>query len=119
MTEGQLSQIEEGVAATTPEPWTVLRNADEAGDVVAATVLNNLGIAQAVTYNWERGPGWAQALANACFIARARQDVPALLQEVRRLKLRVAELEQERDRLRKRLKGFRCPQCDFYWPTED
>jgi hypothetical protein len=37
--------------------------------------------------------------ANAAFIAAARQDVPALLDEVERLRARVAELERETEQL--------------------
>jgi hypothetical protein len=102
LTEDELAAIEELVAAATPGPWYV-RNLDDdhaanlvavstapdasrtqrwpnfdAGEIVAATLVQFPN--RYVNCTDER---WDE---NAQFIAHARQDIPRLIAEVRRLK---------------------------------
>lgn len=88
MNEEELAQIEARLEAASPGPWTAAQNGKPA-DVVRATIHDDLGIAQAVTYDWERTPP-GQAEANGEFIAHAREDIPVLIAEVRRLKAKVS-----------------------------
>ncbi len=75
-----LDAIEARAAAATPGPW----GANTPPGVVAANGRNVLGVFG----------GSAQDERDAEFTAHAREDVPALLAEVRRLRARVVELER-------------------------
>lgn len=78
MTDDELRAIEERMANASPGPWYGYNNP---------------------TDEW-----WAkQYPGDARFIAYARDDVPALLAEVRRLRGRVAELEAEVEQWQLRL----------------
>ena len=79
----RLNEIEARANAATKGPWKphlvdgtlVVGNG---GGFVAATSNSTKG----GSYYWD----WEQMEANATFIARARQDVPNLIAEVRRLR---------------------------------
>lgn len=113
LTERELSEIDARLAAATPGPWrwdsfgsgteyVHMRNAsgrtgprimgpdhsDQDGHVGAHMFLHNVSAFQALTGEDERGLEREKA-ANAEFIAHARDDVPRLLAEVRRLRVRL------------------------------
>lgn len=86
MDDETLRQIEERAAAATPGPWA--HGAAEGGSWACA------GDEAIVTLD---GREHGQDVADAEFIAHARQDVPALLTEVRRLRAEVADLREQLD----------------------
>lgn len=84
MTPAELATIEALANAATPGPWRVDR-----GDVVAdEPCVGVVGIAEVMG---------AREEADATFIAAARQAVPALVAEARRLRAELAELSDESD----------------------
>jgi hypothetical protein len=102
ITEEELAAIEERAAAATPGPWHVrLLDDDHAANLVAVSTTPDTG----------RGESWPDFAAgemvaatlvqfpnryidcvderwdeNALFIAHAREDIPRLIAEIRRLK---------------------------------
>jgi len=81
LTNERLAEIRERCEAATPEPW-VIRQCGETGELFVA-------------YRWDDGED--SGLFNMCqdiektdatFIAHAREDVPALLAEIDRLRAR-------------------------------
>jgi hypothetical protein len=111
LTDQQLDEIEQRADAATKGPWGFY-DGDNYADVAADLTMTGRGsysyrekIARLEdeTY-WDdsahedddedRAP--EQMAANAAFIAHARADMPVLLAEVRRLRARVAELEEAR-----------------------
>lgn len=80
-TEQQLDEIETRHTAATPGPWFL--HADWPGRVFAESEFNH-HVARVTGSNPE---------SNERFIAHAREDVPLLLDTVRRQRARVAELE--------------------------
>lgn len=86
LTPERLDAIEARASAATPGPWT----ADGACVVVAGDLCDQVMIAHGWPWrrNGERAP-------NAAFAAHARDDVPALVAEVRRLRLALAHLSIE------------------------
>ncbi|MGW4802744.1 hypothetical protein [Kitasatospora sp. NPDC004272] len=100
LTGGELTEIEQRAAAATPGPWYVRQLDDEAamslvavstapdtgrgerwpdfdhGQIVAATLVQRPRYVDVVGGLWDE---------NASFIAGARQDVPRLVAEIRRL----------------------------------
>lgn len=76
MSDDRLAEIEAREAAATPGPWHRLDFAHDANDVWIGPSFRNV-IAQVVPDD---------ASADAAFIAHAREDVPWLLAEVRRLR---------------------------------
>ncbi|WP_030462058.1 hypothetical protein [Kitasatospora sp. NRRL B-11411] len=100
LTEEELAGIEELLAATTPGPWYVRSLDDDHAmclvavstvpdtglgerwpdfdhhEIVAATLVQQPRYVDVVDERWDE---------NAAFIAGARQDVPRLVAEVRRL----------------------------------
>jgi hypothetical protein len=86
LTEQQLDEIEARANAATPGPWE--EHADYGPHFYAylgGSYLRGVG-----TLNFGDGE---DAEADREFVLNARQDVPALLAEVRRLRARVTELE--------------------------
>lgn len=81
LTDQQLAHYAELEAAATPGPW----HATDAGAIVAP--LSSDEIADV----WEP----TQASRNGEFIEGAREAVPVLLAEVRRLRFRIAELGEQ------------------------
>lgn len=82
-----LAEVEQRVNAATPGPWW-----NDGHEIY----VGEDGIPAASTWIGETCsvelPDYGDA--NGTFIAHARQDVPALVAEVRRLKARVEELER-------------------------
>lgn len=106
MTDAQLAEIEARVDAATPGPWT--RKADRRAHFVGA--LDYLDtpsqVISASTYPGQEGMVFCSA-ENSAFIIHAREDVPALLAEVRRLARDLAHLRaayEVRSKRRKRLR---------------
>lgn len=79
-----LDAIRGRATAATPGPWVT---GDRIGLEAWQAVLSPTG--RMVGLDWEQG-----GEADAVFIANAREDVPALLSEVDRLRARVTELEE-------------------------
>lgn len=74
MTEQELKEIEARASAATPGPWV--------HDTVQSESAVICGHAPGVVCEWRKG---AAAFDDCDFIAHAREDVPALIAEVRRL----------------------------------
>ncbi len=74
MTEQELKQIEDRASAATPGPWV--------HDTVQSESAVICGHAPGVVCEWIKG---AAAFDDCAFIARAREDIPKLIAEVRRL----------------------------------
>ncbi|MGI5418684.1 hypothetical protein [Actinomadura luteofluorescens] len=91
MSDEQLAEIRQRLAATTAGPWT-------ARDLYVIAP-DDVHIAD---FEWlaNTDEEWAEFKANTVFAAAARQDVPALLAEVERLR---AELEDARAELGRRV----------------
>ncbi|TKK78763.1 hypothetical protein FDA94_37135 [Herbidospora galbida] len=110
MTDEELAAIEELVDATTPGPWYVRDLDDEYAmclvavgttpatgrgerrphfdhhEIVAATLVQQPRYADVADGRWDE---------NALFIAEARQHVPRLIAEVRRLRRLLAEARHD------------------------
>ncbi len=86
MTDEQLAAIEARANAATKGPWWVEREKDhQAGEKGYRAWL--------IKYRWDDVPTWlaesschADSEANFDFLSRAREDIPALVAEVRRLR---------------------------------
>lgn len=75
MTDEQLSEIEARANAATPGPWGIQKSTDDVNDrFLMAAVISSDDVV-----------GGGMYLRDATFIASAREDVPALVAEVRRL----------------------------------
>jgi hypothetical protein len=96
LSDERLAEIEQRCAAATPGPWAVDldRPFTLGGDTVSVDAMTGDGlcvereVCSCVldTDGWPDGPEWLEDAANARFLAHAREDVPALLAEVRRLR---------------------------------
>ena len=110
MTPKQLAEIKARVEAATPGPWEFETDSDIDGFSYVEWVEHIISksvtierykhtypgrqyqiIIASMTENETQGK---EEFANATFIAHARQDVPALVAEVERLRGRIAEIEQ-------------------------
>jgi hypothetical protein len=82
VTPEQLAEIEDRARSATPGPWASGHKSWAGENAVLSIILNGLPVAICgeETANTEH-----PASADAEFIAHARQDVPALVAEVRRL----------------------------------
>lgn len=89
MTNEELDTIAERAAAASPGPWDADGGEPEQGVVVSADPLK-------LVCNVTRSP----LAANTEFIAAARQDIPALVEEVR-------SLQKELDAAHRELGAFR------------
>jgi hypothetical protein len=81
MTEQQLADLAARAAAATPGPWEA-RDQEGPSTLVHSVALKNCTVMHAL-YAWWQGLGEKEALANAAFVAAAREAVPALIAEVR------------------------------------
>lgn len=105
LTDAELAEIQGRVDAASPAPWHVARGWD--GEPYAAVRANgglDTSLASMLTPGVTPGGGYREPeerpLKNAEFIAHAREDVPALLAEVRSLRAqREAVLHTTNDRL--------------------
>ena len=96
---GQLDEIDARAAAAAPGPWerhhvyVYVGGPDGYGNVCA---FGEPRASTTVGYTplGYGSPDLDRQAANATFVAHAREDVPALVAEVRRLRARVAELEE-------------------------
>jgi len=86
VTDEQLSAIEQRAAAATPGPWASASDS-ETGALPIICGVTQYGEVQYLIDD-------VATLRDAAFIAHAREDVPALCAEVRRLRDLVAELEE-------------------------
>jgi len=86
-----LPAIEARLAAATPGPWRRLVDGDAiwAGNVYVALVRNSDGV-----YHHPNAPESQEAADNANLIAHAPADIAALVTEVKRLRLQVAQLAE-------------------------
>ncbi|HEY6115778.1 MAG TPA: hypothetical protein VI172_07445 [Candidatus Dormibacteraeota bacterium] len=116
LTSQQLDEIEARANAATKGPWGFY-DGDNYADVAADMQVTSPGsynyrekVARLEDENYwddqaheddDEDCASEQMAANAAFIAHAREDVPVLLAEVRRLTDRVAELEEQMDRWRR------------------
>jgi hypothetical protein len=96
MTPGRLAEIREREQATIPGPWFVV---DDQGGTLERWINSKNGTLQVCL-----GYLGNRTEAEAAFIAHARQDVPALLAEVERLRAELAaarkgKVESQLDRL--------------------
>lgn len=112
LTDQQLDEIEARVNAATKGPWGVyVYGGDSLIEIAADLEDTGCGYSARRTVcrfdeepldndpahrDWTGEDDWAQVQADAVFAAHARTDVDALLAEVRQLRTRVAELEEER-----------------------
>ncbi|MGR6904981.1 hypothetical protein [Lysinibacillus sp. BSL11] len=80
MNQEQLNAIKERVAKATPGPWEIDRNSDDS-DFITDIWFNQDGDHVEV-----HDKSIFQSVLNAKFIACARDDVPALVAEVERLR---------------------------------
>ncbi len=106
MTDQELSEIERRASVASPGPWRPQSHRDSPpgriepltqpvvrGPAPLGGSRRIAGVGCGNNASWRRGrptPQREQEEADAAFIAAAREDVPALLAEVRRLR---AELE--------------------------
>lgn len=99
LTDAELAEIQGRVDAASPAPWHVARGWD--GEPYAAVRANgglDTSLASMLTPGVTPGGGYREPeerpLKNAEFIAHARDDVPALLAEVRSLRLTAAKVRE-------------------------
>ncbi|MFJ4682013.1 hypothetical protein [Streptomyces sp. NPDC088789] len=101
-TDQQLADIEARATAATPGPWGVYQfGGDSLIEIAAELEDTGTGYRARRTVarfdeepmdndpahaEWTAEEDWAQVQADAAFVAAAREDVPALLAEVRRLR---------------------------------
>lgn len=110
MRDEDLNNIRKLEASATPGPWGY-HTMDEVVEVAAGIGPGTIGSVSYVQRiarlneddvyddeahgDWDADDARVQTEANAVFIAAARQDIPALLAEVTRLRARVADLETQ------------------------
>lgn len=103
MKEEELKQIKARVEAATPGPWVL--HTDSSRPDVCAGITDSAGnysgpksgfMGEGHLFEFDKyGPSWGQEYdncADAEFVAHARQDVPALIAEVERLRAELNEL---------------------------
>lgn len=85
MTDDELKEIEARANAATKGPWWVERQRENQAGVKGYCAL-------LLKYRWNDVPSWlaesschADSEANFAFLSKARDDIPALIAEVRRL----------------------------------
>lgn len=83
MDEAKLSEIEARARAATPGPWLVCAAEDAAEGLPVAFFGRGSGPKDVAVRS--DGPPRGTADDDAAFVAHAREDVPALVAEVRRL----------------------------------
>jgi hypothetical protein len=86
LTDADLTAIEERLAKATLGPWTL----EIEGDADDPLLISIREIQRSLhDYDWAEAEDWERDLANAEFIAHAREDMPMLLREVRALRARI------------------------------
>lgn len=109
LTDEDLADIEDRARAATPGPWYVRQLDDDsamnlvaistaidtgrgerwpdfdAGEILAATLVQHPGYVNTADERWDE---------NAWFIAHARQDIPRLIAEIRRLRGHIGQSEK-------------------------
>lgn len=98
LTGDRLAAIEGRAQAATPGPWLEVRIGDvwsvdsetPSGTVATLDPDDGDGVD-----DWDEEAARDQVRANAVFTAHGRQDVPWLTDQVRQLRARVAELEED------------------------
>jgi hypothetical protein len=106
LSKEQIAEIEQRAKKATPGPWKVV----EKGDTIKSVAVTTF----AVAWNPQEMicPNMSPKTGNADFIARARTDIPALLEHIRELE---AQLAKEKRRAEKALgyikKIFGCDEC--------
>lgn len=120
MSNEQLDAIRQRVANATPGEWGFydgeLRQMD--GDRPVGTVLRWADPLGGDDPDWEFCM-YADNEVDAAFIAHARQDVPALLNEVERLRAENERLEAERQQERNYSAGLLAMQDELYHAAVD
>ena len=92
MNDAELAAIEARAAAATPGPWVRIRDHRWASDIyVHADARHDVAGRPVARVNEHYTPD-----VDAEFIAHARQDVPALLAEVRRLRGAIEDYAENR-----------------------
>ncbi|MFJ3713690.1 hypothetical protein [Streptomyces sp. NPDC090053] len=112
LTDEELDEIEELAGAATPGPWHVRQLDDEfAMSLVAISTVPDSGIGerwpdfdhqQIVAATLVQQPRYVDVAdecwdENATFIAHARQDIPRLIAEIRRLRSLLEAKDQKRE----------------------
>lgn len=88
LTEADLAAIEAREQAATPGPWWVFTDLEsELYPIMARIGEEQVAIGHVYLEDWDQDHRVAQ------FIAHARQDVPALLAEVRRLRAALQRID--------------------------
>ena len=85
MTDEQLAAIRARADAATPGPWKAFKNYDDYNTIRPESAQDCEHI-----FNCEMYGGTPPGDADAEFIASARKDIPALLDEIERLKQKLA-----------------------------
>jgi len=99
MTEEELEAIEAREEAATPRPWeTLIRNENWKITYYVSMPNDILKVSSYILEDHEREDGnYRFVNDNAEFIAHARQDVPALIAEVKHQNAEIERLTRERD----------------------
>ena len=93
MTEDELKQIEERVNATTAAPWELDKCASDPDNEFSVSIFHQVkGTHYVKIGDWWGSDPDGKDIANCAFIENAREDIPALLTEVRFLKNQNREL---------------------------
>ncbi len=96
LTDQQLDQIAARAQAATPGLWGSYRDLDGVYTIQARPRISRHGQeTDGDIATLAAGRSESESYANARFIAHAREDVPALLAEVRRLRAEVADAARE------------------------
>ena len=91
MTDEELNAIEARANVATPGPW-LMRESEDIGDRVVEAISAVKGPLFEDIVKTDSGT-YPPGLNDAAFIAAARDDVPALVAEVRALKEQIANLD--------------------------
>jgi len=93
MDEKQLRAIQARCGAATPGPWVASYNYSNVVEFDLYSSVKMFSCGPTLQGSWDAiGP---QAIADAAFIAAARQDVPALLAEIDALRRQLAECQAQ------------------------
>lgn len=85
MTEEKLQEIEARANAATPGPWEYIP--DDIGGYMVSNCKECQSIVASADYDWLCSKEYLSvSYDDADFIAHAREDIPALIEEVRRLR---------------------------------
>lgn len=102
MTNEELAAIERLALRATPGPWQF--QVRRKGDPIAGTLIGSVAIGHVIFTKHEGGTCPA---ADGDFIAVARQAVPALIEEVRSLRAKLATMRPHAAKLNELAREFR------------